>query len=29
MTAAAGLVEWLAIGTIIGLVYKPAPRSPR
>ena len=28
MTAAAGLVEWLVIGTIIGLVYKPA-RSPR
>ena len=29
MTAAAGLVEWLVIGTIIGLVYKPAARSPR
>jgi hypothetical protein len=29
MTAAAGLVEWLVIGTIIGLVYKPAPGSPR
>jgi hypothetical protein len=25
---AAGFVEWLAIGTVIGLVYKPA-RSPR
>ena len=24
MTAAAGFVEWLLIGTIIGLVYKPA-----
>ena len=24
MTAAAGFVEWLVIGTIIGLVYKPA-----
>ena len=24
MTAAAGFVEWLAIGTVIGLVYKPA-----
>ena len=29
MTAAAGFVEWLVIGTIIGLVYKPAARSPR
>jgi hypothetical protein len=29
MTAAAGFVEWLAIGTIIGLVYKPAPKSAR
>jgi hypothetical protein len=29
MTAAAGFVEWLVIGTIIGLVYKPASRSPR
>jgi len=29
MTAAAGLVEWLVIGTIIGLVYTPAARSPR
>ena len=29
MTAAAGFVEWLVIGTIIGLVYKPAPGSPR
>jgi hypothetical protein len=29
MTAAAGLVEWSAIGTIIGLVYKPAAGSPR
>jgi hypothetical protein len=29
MTAAAGLVEWLVIGTIIGLVYKPASGSPR
>jgi len=24
MTAAAGFVEWLGVGTIIGLVYKPA-----
>jgi len=24
MTAAAGFVEWMLIGTIIGLVYKPA-----
>ena len=24
MTAAAGFAEWLVIGTIIGLVYKPA-----
>jgi hypothetical protein len=29
MTAAAGLVEWLAIGVVIGLVYRPAPGSPR
>jgi hypothetical protein len=29
MIAAAALVEWLVIGTIIGLVYKPASRSPR
>jgi hypothetical protein len=29
MTAAAGFVEWLAIGTVIGLVYKPAGGSPR
>jgi hypothetical protein len=29
MTAAAGFVEWLAIGVVIGLVYKPAPGSPR
>ena len=29
MTLAAGFVEWLIIGTIIGLVYKPAARSPR
>ena len=29
MTAAAGFVEWLAIGTIIGLVYKPMPGSRR
>ena len=29
MTAAAGFVEWLVIGTIIGLVYRPAPGSPR
>jgi|SRR6516225_4335156 hypothetical protein len=27
MTAAAGFVEWLFIGTIIGLVYKTAPKS--
>ena len=26
---AAGFVEWFVIGTIIGLVYKPAPGSPR
>lgn len=24
MTAAAGFVEWLGVGTILGLVYKPA-----
>jgi hypothetical protein len=29
MTAAAGFVEWLAIGVVIGLVYRPAPGSPR
>jgi hypothetical protein len=29
MASGAGFVEWLAIGTIIGLVYKPAARSPR
>jgi hypothetical protein len=29
MTAAAGFVEWLVIGTIIGLVYKPAAGSRR
>jgi hypothetical protein len=29
MTAAAAFVEWLTIGMIIGLVYKPAPGSPR
>ena len=29
MTAAAGFVEWLVIGTVIGLVYKPASGSPR
>ena len=29
MTAAAGFVEWLAIGLVIGLVYRPAPGSPR
>jgi hypothetical protein len=28
MVAAAGFVEWLSIGTVIGLVYKPAG-SPR
>jgi uncharacterized protein DUF1761 len=27
--AAAAFVEWLAIGTIIGLVYKPAQKSVR
>jgi hypothetical protein len=29
MTAAAGFVEWLAIGLVIGLIYRPAPGSPR
>jgi hypothetical protein len=29
MIAAAGFVEWLAIGLVIGLVYRPAPGSPR
>jgi hypothetical protein len=29
MTAAAGFVEWLVIGTVIGLVYKPAAGSRR
>jgi hypothetical protein len=29
MTAAAGFVEWLAIGVVIGLIYRPAPGSPR
>jgi hypothetical protein len=29
MTAAAGFVEWLAIGLVIGLVYRPAPGSRR
>jgi len=29
MTAGAGFVEWLAIGLVIGLVYRPAPGSPR
>ena len=29
MTAAAGFVEWLAIGVVIGLVYRPASGSPR
>ncbi len=29
MTGAAGFVEWLVIGTIIGLVYKPAQKSVR
>jgi hypothetical protein len=29
MTAAAGFFEWLIAGTIIGLVYKSAARSPR
>jgi len=28
MVAAAGFIEWLGIGTVIGLVYKPAG-SPR
>lgn len=27
--APAAFVEWLAIGTIIGLVYKPAQKSVR
>jgi hypothetical protein len=27
MIAAAGFVEWLGIGTIIGLVYEPVPGS--
>jgi len=29
MTAGAGFVEWLAIGLVIGLVYRPSPGSPR
>ena len=29
MTAAAAFVEWLAIGLVIGLVYRPASGSPR
>ena len=29
MTAAAGFLEWFGVGTIIGLVYKPVPGSPR
>ena len=29
MAAAAGFVEWLGVGTIIGLVYKPAAGSRR
>jgi hypothetical protein len=29
MAAAAGFVEWLAIGTIIGLVYRPLAGSRR
>jgi hypothetical protein len=29
MTGAAAFVEWLAIGVVIGLVYRPAPGSPR
>jgi hypothetical protein len=29
MTAAAGFVEWLAMGVVIGLVYRPAPGSRR
>jgi hypothetical protein len=29
MTAGAGFVEWLAIGTIIGLVYRPLAGSRR
>jgi hypothetical protein len=27
--AAAGFVEWLVIGIVIGLIYSPAPRSRR
>jgi len=27
--AAAALVEWTLVGMAIGLVYKPAPGSPR
>jgi hypothetical protein len=29
MVAAAGFIEWIGIGTVIGLVYKPGARSPR
>jgi hypothetical protein len=29
MAAAASFVEWLVVGTIIGLVYKPVTESPR
>ena len=29
MTAAAGFVEWQAIGLVIGLIYRPAAGSPR
>jgi len=29
MAAAAGFVEWLGVGTVIGLVYKPAAGSRR
>ena len=29
MTAAAGFFEWFGVGTIVGLVYRPAAGSPR
>ena len=29
MTAAAGFFEWLGVGTIVGLVYRPAAKSAR
>ena len=29
MSAAAGFFEWLGVGTVIGLVYRPAAGSPR